>query len=52
MRNTSKIKIEIPLPWGATPVRIEASGRYAVVVAGIVAVLFLLILAVSHAHGA
>ena len=47
MRDTSSIKFKIPVPWSATPVCIAARGRYAVVVAGVIAIIFFLILTIS-----
>lgn len=41
MRDTSSIKFEIPVPWAATPACIEAKGRHAVLIAGIVAVILI-----------
>jgi hypothetical protein len=45
MRHKSSISFEIPLPWSATPARIEASGTQAVIVAGIVAIVMMIIVA-------
>jgi hypothetical protein len=39
MRDKTSIKFEIPLPCARIPARIEATGPYAVMVAGIVAAL-------------
>ncbi|MFI0849384.1 hypothetical protein [Mesorhizobium sp. IMUNJ 23232] len=47
MRERSSIKFEIPVPWAAAPASIEASGRHAVFVAGIVAVIIILILVLN-----
>lgn len=44
MREKSSIKFEIPVPWASGPACIEACGRYAVIVAGIVAVIILVLI--------
>ena len=46
MRDRSSIKFELPVPWAAAPAYIEASGRLAVIVAGIVAVLIVVVVGV------
>ena len=45
MRHKPSISFEIPLPWAATPVRIEASGDQAVIVAGIVVIVMMIVIA-------
>jgi hypothetical protein len=41
MRDKPSIKFEIPVPWATTPACIEAKGSYAVLVAGIVAAIWI-----------
>ena len=45
MRHKPSISFEIPLPWTASPVRIEASGEQAVIVAGIVVIVMMIVIA-------
>ncbi|MER9759979.1 hypothetical protein [Mesorhizobium sp. M0138] len=43
MCDKSSIRFEIPVPWAVSSACIEANGRHAVIVAGVVAVIALLI---------
>ena len=47
MREESSIRFEIPVPWAAAPIRIEATGRHAVAVAGIIATIIILTLTLT-----
>jgi hypothetical protein len=47
MRNKSSISFEIPVPWAATPACIKATGTHAVIVAGVVAIITLIVVALS-----
>ena len=46
MHEKSSIKFEIPVPWANSPARIEARGRHALIVAGIVAVIIVILVLV------
>ena len=43
MREKSSIKFEIPVPWASAPACITASGRHAVIVAGTVTVIIIIL---------